>query len=107
MQESPKFKSGEYVSSSSHAYGQKGDQLFPDKMSDYPSTDRRQYGERSNAYMGRDLQTEPAGQYADSIGFSHQHKVLCYAFFLESWLIIFIMLNILSALSSNRILSFC
>lgn len=75
MPESPKFVSGDYVSSSSHGYGQKGDQLFADKISDYPSIDRRQYGERSSAYIGRE-QNEPTGRYVDSLGFGHQHQVL-------------------------------
>jgi hypothetical protein len=69
MQQSPKFKSGEY------AYGQKSEQLLPEKISDYASAaDRRQYSERLNSYMGRDLQSEPASRYADPIAYSHQQK---------------------------------
>lgn len=74
--ESPKFSSGDYVSSSSHGYGLKaGSQLFAEKVADYPVIDRRQYGDRQSSYLGRDLQSEPAGRYADSVGFAHQ--VLC------------------------------
>ncbi|KAK3037780.1 hypothetical protein RJ639_030699 [Escallonia herrerae] len=71
MPDSPKFTSGDYVSSSSHGYAQKADQLFSDKISDYPSIDRRQYAERSGLYMGRDLQSEP-------VGFGHQHQADIY-----------------------------
>ncbi|KAL0372818.1 UNVERIFIED_CONTAM: protein SHORT ROOT IN SALT MEDIUM 1 [Sesamum calycinum] len=53
MPESPKFTAGDYVSSSSRGYGQKVDQLFPDRASEYPSVDRRQYAERHSAYLGR------------------------------------------------------
>lgn len=77
IQDSPKFSSGDYVSSSSHTYGHKGDQLYAEKVPDYPVIDRRQYGERHSTYMGRDLQSEPTGRYADSIGFVSQHQVLC------------------------------
>ncbi|KAK3000797.1 hypothetical protein RJ639_021728 [Escallonia herrerae] len=71
MPDSPKFTSGDYVSSSSHGYAQKADQLFSNKISDYPLIDRRQYAERSGLYMGRDLQSEP-------VGFGHQHQVDIY-----------------------------
>ncbi|KAA8530025.1 hypothetical protein F0562_034559 [Nyssa sinensis] len=37
-------------------------------------TSEGKYGERQGAYTGRDLQSEPTGRYADSIGFSHQHQ---------------------------------
>ena len=72
---SPKFSYGDYVPSSSHGYGHKGIQLYGEKVSDYSVIDRRQYGERHNAYMGRDLQSKPTGRYADCVGFSHQHQV--------------------------------
>ena len=75
--DSPKFVSSDYVSSSIHGYGQKGDQLYVDKLSDYPSIDRRQYGERSSAYLGRE-QNESTGRYGDSLGFAHQHQVWVY-----------------------------
>lgn len=73
--ESPKFSSGDYISSSSHGYGHKVDQLYGEKAPDYPAIDRRQFGERQSAYMGRDLQGEPTGRYADSVGFGPQHQV--------------------------------
>lgn len=75
--DSPKFSSGDYVSSSSHGYGHKGGQLYAEKVSDYPVIDRRQYSERQSSYLGRDLQSEPTGRYADSVSFAHQHQVLC------------------------------
>lgn len=79
MPESPKFTSSEYVSSSTHGYGKKSDQFFSEKLSDYPSMERRQYGERQSAYVGgRDLQSESGGRYADPVGFSHQHQVLYF-----------------------------
>lgn len=75
MVESPKFGSNDYVSS---AYAHKSNQLYSDKTSDYPSIDRRQYGDRASAYIGRDLQSEPTGRYADSVSFPHQHQVLSF-----------------------------
>lgn len=75
--DSPKFSSADYVSSSSHVYGQKGDQLYGEKVPDYPIIDRRQYGERQSSYMGRDLQNESTGRYAESVGYVTQHQVLC------------------------------
>lgn len=73
---SPKFVSSDYVQSSGHGYGHKGDQLYADKIPDYPVPDRHQYGERHSAYIGKDLQSEQTGRYADSIGFSNQNQVL-------------------------------
>jgi hypothetical protein len=69
IQDSPKFASTDYVSSSGHGYSHKGDQLYSDKVPDYSKIDRRQYGERQSGYIGRDLQSESAGRYADSVGF--------------------------------------
>ena len=71
--DSTKLTTGDYTLSSSHGYGQKSDQLFSDKISDYPSVDR--YGERHSAYAGRDLQNAPTGRFGDSISFDNQHKV--------------------------------
>ncbi|MED6148926.1 hypothetical protein PIB30_057587 [Stylosanthes scabra] len=74
VSDSPKFASGEYVPSSSHGYGHKVDQLYGDKGLEYSGMDRRQYGERQSAFIGRDL-GDAAGRYAaDPIGFSHQHQ---------------------------------
>ncbi|XP_057726340.1 protein SHORT ROOT IN SALT MEDIUM 1 [Arachis stenosperma] len=74
VSDSPKFASGEYVPSSGHGYGHKVDQLYGDKGLEYSGIDRRQYGERQSAYIGRDL-GDAAGRYAaDPIGFSHQHQ---------------------------------
>lgn len=73
--DSPKFSSSDYITSSSHRYGHKGDQLYGEKASEYPAIDRRQYGERHSTYMGMDLQGEPTSRYADSIGFGPQHQV--------------------------------
>lgn len=79
VSDSPKFASGDYVSSSSHGYGHKSDQLYGDKVLDYSGIDRRQYGERQSAYMGRDLQSDPTGRYAaDPVGYGHQHQVNAY-----------------------------
>ena len=93
---SPKFSSGDYVSTSSHGYGHKGSQLYAEKVTDYPVIDRRQYGDRQSSYMGRDLQTDPTGRYADSVSYAHQHQVLCSIidfyiskFFSFSFLLIF------------------
>lgn len=76
LSDSPKFTSGDYVPSSSHGYGHKGDQLYKEKIHDYPVIDRRQYGERQSAYIARDMQSDTAVRYADSVGLSHQHQVL-------------------------------
>lgn len=73
--DSPKFAASDYVSSSGHGYSHKGDQLYAEKVPDYSGIERRQYGDRQSAYVGRDLQSEPTGRYADSIGFSHQNQV--------------------------------
>ncbi|KAF2299187.1 hypothetical protein GH714_030928 [Hevea brasiliensis] len=78
LSDSPKFSSGDYVPSSSLGYGHKSDQLYTEKIHDYPVIDRRQYGERQSAYIGRDMQTDPAARYADSVGFSHQHQAGMY-----------------------------
>lgn len=73
-QDSPKFSSGEYIPASSHA------QLYGEKGPDYPTIDRRQYG-RQSAYMGRDLQSDPTGRFADSVGFGPQHQVYNFIFY--------------------------
>ncbi|GFS39133.1 ATP/GTP-binding protein family [Actinidia rufa] len=70
--DSTKLTTGDYTLSSSHGYGHKSDQLFSDKISDYPSVDR--YGERHSAYAGMDLQSAPTGRFGDSISFDNQHK---------------------------------
>ncbi|KAJ1443697.1 Cell division cycle and apoptosis regulator protein 1 [Sesbania bispinosa] len=73
---SPKFASGDYVSSSSHGYGHKSDQLYGDKTLDYSGIDRRQYGEPQSGYIGWDLTSDPTARYAaDVVGFTHQHQV--------------------------------
>ncbi|XP_047171820.1 protein SHORT ROOT IN SALT MEDIUM 1 isoform X1 [Vigna umbellata] len=75
VSDSPKFASGDYVSSSSHAYGHKTEQLYGEKSLEYSGIDRRQYGERQSGYIGRDLTSDPAGRYAaDPVGFSHQRQ---------------------------------
>jgi len=77
VSDSPKFASGDYVSSSSHAYGHKTEQLYGEKGLEYSGIDRRQYGERQSGYIGRDLTSDPAGRYAaDPVGFSHQRQVV-------------------------------
>ncbi|KAJ6312143.1 hypothetical protein OIU77_013820 [Salix suchowensis] len=78
LPESPKFSSADYISSSSHGYGHKSDQLFTEKIPDYPAIDRRTYGERQGAYMGRDMQGDTAPRYVDSVSFSHQHQPEIY-----------------------------
>ncbi|XAR53200.1 hypothetical protein NMG60_11021653 [Bertholletia excelsa] len=78
MTDSPKFASSDYITSSNHGYGHKSDQLFGDKLSDYQSLDRRQYGERQSAFVGRDLQNEASVRHGDSIGFGHQHQADIY-----------------------------
>lgn len=72
LPDSPKFASGSYMSPSSHGYGQKGDDLYSDKLSGYVPVDRRQYGERSNTYLGRELPSETTARYADSSNFGRQ-----------------------------------
>ncbi|XP_068462614.1 protein SHORT ROOT IN SALT MEDIUM 1 isoform X1 [Phaseolus vulgaris] len=75
VSDSPKFASGDYVSSSSHGYGHKTEQLYGEKGLEYSGIDRRQYGERQSGYIGRDLTSDPAGRYAaDPVGFSHQRQ---------------------------------
>lgn len=86
VSQSPKFSSTEYVPTSSHGYGHKGAPLYGEKVSDYPGLDRRQYGERQGSYLGRDMQTEPAGRYADSVSYAHQQQVkicVCHFFLLS------------------------
>ncbi|KAE8658870.1 ATP/GTP-binding family protein, putative isoform 2 [Hibiscus syriacus] len=73
LPDSPKFASTDYISSSSHGYNHKGDQMYADKIPDYPTVERRQFGERQGGYLGRDLPNEPTGRYSDSI-FGHQHQ---------------------------------
>ncbi|XP_062111555.1 protein SHORT ROOT IN SALT MEDIUM 1 [Humulus lupulus] len=73
--DSPKFSSGDYVSSTSHGYAHKGGQLYGEKVPDYPVIDRRQYGERQSSYMGRDLQNESTGRFSDSVSFAHQSEI--------------------------------
>lgn len=84
--DSPKFASSDYVSSSSHGYSHKGDQFYAEKVPDYAGIDRRQYGDRQSTYLGRDLQSEPTGRYADSLGLSHQNQVWSFHYFLTSLL---------------------
>ncbi|KAK6122470.1 hypothetical protein DH2020_043787 [Rehmannia glutinosa] len=78
MPESPKFATNEYVSSSSRGYGQKMDQLYSDRTSEYPSVERRQYADRHSAYLGRDLPSETANRYAESVAFGHEHQSKLY-----------------------------
>ncbi|ESW25551.1 hypothetical protein PHAVU_003G045700 [Phaseolus vulgaris] len=79
VSDSPKFASGDYVSSSSHGYGHKTEQLYGEKGLEYSGIDRRQYGERQSGYIGRDLTSDPAGRYAaDPVGFSHQRQSEIY-----------------------------
>ncbi|XP_026436070.1 protein SHORT ROOT IN SALT MEDIUM 1-like isoform X2 [Papaver somniferum] len=59
---SPMFASADYISSSSHGYGPKSDQLSSGKLSDYSIVDRRHY----------DLQSEVTRRYTDSVGLGHQ-----------------------------------
>lgn len=87
MPDSPKF-STDYVSSSSRGYGQKVDQLYSDRISEYPSIERRQYAERHTAYLGTDLPSEAIGRYADPVSFGHEHQVLngaIYFFLYAFW----------------------
>lgn len=83
ISDSPKFISSDYVSSASHGYGHKGEQLYSDRISEYTPGDRRQYGERLSAYLGRDVPSEPAGRYADSVAFGHKHQVAILQDFLS------------------------
>ena len=83
LPDSPKFSSADYISSSSHGYGHKSDQLFAEKIPDYPAIDRRPYGERQGTYMGRDMQGDTATRYVDSVGFGHQHQVLIFYLIIE------------------------
>lgn len=68
--DSPKFAANERVSSSSRGYGHKVDQLYPDRLSDYLSVDKRH-----SSYLGRDLPSETASRYADPVAFGHDHQV--------------------------------
>lgn len=85
MPDSPKYAANEYVPSSSRSYGQKVDQLYSDRISEYPSVDRLQYADRHSAYLGRNLPSETADRYAESVAFGHDSQVLNYAmcFFLH------------------------
>lgn len=74
--DSPRFTSNDYVSSSSRDYGQKVDQLYSDRILDYPSIDRHQYDGRHRLYVGRDLPSETVGRYTDSVAFGQEHQVL-------------------------------
>lgn len=76
--DSPKFTTGDYVSSSSHGYGHKAEQQYSDRVSDYPTLDRHQYGERHSSYAGRDLTSEQASRYPDSISFGQKHQAERY-----------------------------
>ncbi|OIT05507.1 hypothetical protein A4A49_49077 [Nicotiana attenuata] len=84
--DSPKFTAGDYVSLSSHGYGHKAEQQYGHKaeqqysnrVSDYPALDRHQYAERHSSYAGRDLTSEQAGRYPDSISFAHKHQAERY-----------------------------
>lgn len=78
LPDSPKFASGSYLSPSSHGYGQKADDLYSDKLSGYIPVDRRQYGERPSAYMGRELQNKPTSRYTDSSNFTRQVRKLSH-----------------------------
>ncbi|XWS23169.1 hypothetical protein CRYUN_Cryun29cG0098000 [Craigia yunnanensis] len=71
--DSPKFASTDYVSSLSHGYSRKGDQIYAEKIPDYPTVERRQGG-----YLGRELPSEPTGRYANSAIFGHQHQPEIY-----------------------------
>lgn len=62
----PKYASGSYLSPSSNVYGQKVEDLYSDKLSGYVFVDRRQFGERSNIYLGRELQSDTTTRYSDS-----------------------------------------
>lgn len=76
LPDSPKYASGSYLSSSAHGYGQKEDDLYSDKLSGYVPVDRRQ----SSAYLGRELQNDPAARYADSSSFGRQVRSLSQLF---------------------------
>ncbi|KAL6543907.1 hypothetical protein OROGR_010404 [Orobanche gracilis] len=78
MPESPKFASTDYISSSSRGYGLKGDKLYSDRTSEYPSVERRQYAERHSVYMGRDLPAETAHRYAEPVAIGHEHQSKLY-----------------------------
>ncbi|KAK4373430.1 hypothetical protein RND71_008814 [Anisodus tanguticus] len=76
--DSPKFAAGAYVSSSSHGYGHKAEQQYSDRVYDYPTLDRREYGERHSSYAGRDLTNEQASRYPDSLSLGHKHQAERY-----------------------------
>ncbi|KAM3281407.1 protein SHORT ROOT IN SALT MEDIUM 1 [Capsicum chacoense] len=76
--DSPKFTAGDYVSSSSHGYGHKAEQQYSDRITDYPTLDRHQYVERHSSYGGRDLTSEQASRYPDSISFGLKHQAERY-----------------------------
>lgn len=76
LQDSPKFASADYLSAPTHSYSHRTDQLYSEKIPDYPTIERRQYGEqRPSSYMGRDVPSEATGLYGDSVSFRHQHQV--------------------------------
>lgn len=87
LPDSPKFASGDYVSSSSHGYGHKGDQIYAEKIPDYSAMDRRQYGERHSSYLGRDIKIEPTARFSDAASYGLQHQVLIFEYFLSVHLI--------------------
>ena len=63
----------DYASASTHGYTQKTDPFSAAKSSDYSSMDRRHYGDQA-AYLGRDLQNDPARRYADPVSMNQQHQ---------------------------------
>jgi len=68
------MNSDDYAAASSRGYTQKADPFSAVKGSDYSSMAQRHYGDQS-AYLGRDLQNDPARRYADSVPMSQQHQV--------------------------------
>ncbi|KAL3522783.1 hypothetical protein ACH5RR_015617 [Cinchona calisaya] len=78
MPESPKFASSDYVSSSSTGHGLKVVHIYSDSVSDYAPGDRHQYGDRHSVYMGRDLPSEPAPRYVESVSYGHKHQTELY-----------------------------
>ncbi|KAL0796972.1 hypothetical protein Bca101_068349 [Brassica carinata] len=62
---SSQYASGSYLSPSNNDYGQKAEDLYSDNCLDV-FVDRRQFGERSHVYLGRELQSETTALYADS-----------------------------------------
>ncbi|URD78443.1 cell division cycle and apoptosis regulator 1 [Musa troglodytarum] len=64
----------DYVSATNRAYSQKGDQFSAIKNPDYALTDRRHYGEHQGAFVGRELQSDSARRYLDSVSLSNRHQ---------------------------------